>query len=34
LLSFSVLDKYFWDLVNHRPLRATDMGRDSRFLGA
>lgn len=20
LLSFSVLDKYFWELVNHRPL--------------
>jgi hypothetical protein len=34
LLSFSVLDKYFWELVNHRPVAAMDMGRDSRFLGA
>lgn len=31
--AFSVLDKYFWELVNHRPAEAMDMGRDSRFLG-
>ena len=34
LQSFSVLDKHFWDLVNHRPVEARDMGRDSKFLGA
>lgn len=32
--AFSVLDKYFWELVNHRPVEAMDMGHDSRFVGA
>jgi hypothetical protein len=34
LLSFSVLDKHFWELVNHRPVQAMDYGTDSRFLEA